>query len=190
MHNGLMPGYICVSLRRLHINSYPEHLFFPPTASPLWPIEPSLVFMSSTGQETFSTSNIRSLIDDALVEYTKITGIDLSTNPFVTALEQSSSPEDILQLLQEREKAFKEYRDGNRTLMSSLKPAVRVLQGLSGIEGEGGMVSDTSHSENCLKGSRQLPFPPANALFAGIDVLMSVRPLNMPFKRLPCDASV
>ena len=186
MHNGLMPGYICVSLRRLHINSYPEPLFFLPTAIPLWPVELSLVFMS----ETFSTSNTQSLIADALVEYTKITGIDLSTNPFTTALEQSSSPEDILQLLQGRENAFREYRDGNRTLMSSLKPAVRVLQGLSGILGEGGMVSDTSHLENCLNGSRQLPFPPANALFAGIDVLMSVRPLNMPFKQLPFDVSV
>jgi hypothetical protein len=91
--------------------------------------------MSSTGQPTSSTSNIQ-LIIDALADYAKITGIDLSVNPFAVMLEQSNSPEAILQLLQEREKAFKEYCDGNRRLITSLSPAVKVLQAFSGILGE------------------------------------------------------
>ena len=81
--------------------------------------------MSSTVQVTPSTSNIQ-LIIDALADYAEITGIDLSNNPFAAALEHSSSPEAILRLLQEREKAFKEYRDGNRRLISCLIPAVTV----------------------------------------------------------------
>ena len=99
--------------------------------------------MSSTAQVTPSTSNIQ-LIIDASADYAKITGIDISNNPFATALEHSNSPEAILQLLQEREKAFKEYRDGNRRLISCLSPAVKVLHAFSGILGEA--VSLVSHT--------------------------------------------
>jgi fungal STAND N-terminal Goodbye domain len=91
--------------------------------------------VSSTEQATSSTSNIQ-LIIDALADYTKITGIDLSKNSFATTPEQSNSPETILQLLEGREKAFKEYRDGSRRLMGFLSPAVKVLQAFSGILGE------------------------------------------------------
>src|SRR6202789_1480108 len=91
--------------------------------------------MSSAGQTTSSPSTVQSIID-ALADYTKVTGIDLSKNPFAAAIERSNSPEAILELLQEREKAFKEYRDGNRRLISSLNPAVKVIQAFSGILGE------------------------------------------------------
>ena len=94
--------------------------------------------MSSTVQTTSSTSptsNIQ-LITDALVDYTNITGIDLSKNPFAAAIERADSPAAILELLQEREKAFKDYREGNRTLISCLSPAVKVIQAFSGILGE------------------------------------------------------
>ena len=106
--------------------------------------------MSSTGQVTSSTSGIQ-LITDALDDYAKITGMDLSKNPFASTLEQSNSPEAILQLLQGREKAFKEYRDGNRRLISCLSPAVKVLQAFSGILGEASsLVSHTCHLASIL----------------------------------------
>jgi hypothetical protein len=106
--------------------------------------------MSSTGQATSSTSNIH-LITDALADYAKITGIDLSKNTFAATLEQSNSPETILQLLQGREKAFKEYRDGSRRLISCLSPAVKVLQAFSGILGGAiSLVSHTYHLMNLL----------------------------------------
>jgi Asp-tRNA(Asn)/Glu-tRNA(Gln) amidotransferase B subunit len=101
----------------------------------------------STGQATSSTSNVQ-LIIDALADYTKITGIDLSKNPFAAALKQSDSSEAILELLQEREKAFKEYREGNRRLINCLAPAVNVIQAFSGIIGEAvTLVSFTCPSE-------------------------------------------
>jgi fungal STAND N-terminal Goodbye domain len=143
--------------------------------------------MSSTTQATSSISNIQS-ITNALTDYTKITGIDLSNNPFATALEQSSSPEAILQPIQEREKAFKEYRDGNRQLIRCLRPAVNVIQAFSGILGEA--VSLVSHEDDLITlliRPRQVPFPPAKALFVGIDVLIAVRPSNTPFIRFLCD---
>ena len=88
--------------------------------------------MSSTQQATSPASNFQ-LIVDALADYAKITGIDLYNNPFAAMLEQSNSPEAILQLLQGRQKAFIDYRDGNRRLLTYLSPAVKVLQAFSGI---------------------------------------------------------
>ena len=101
--------------------------------------------MSSAVQATFSassTSNIQ-LITDALVDYAKVTGIDLSKNSFAAAIRHANSPGAILELLQEREKAFKDYREGNRRLISCLSPAVNVIQAFSDILGEA--VSLVSH---------------------------------------------
>jgi fungal STAND N-terminal Goodbye domain len=144
--------------------------------------------MSSTGQATSSSSNNQLIIDAALAEYTKITGIDLSEDPFSAMLEQSNSPEAILVLLQERQKTFKTYRDRNRRLISCLSPAVTIIHAFSGILGEAvSLVSVTYHSVNLLTWPRQIPFSPAKAVFTSIDVLLNVRPLNAHFNRVLCN---
>ena len=146
--------------------------------------------MSSTGQ-TISSSSFASniqLVTNALADYAKTTGVDLSNNPFAAAIERSNSPETILELLQEREMAFNEYRDGNRRLITSLSPAVKVLQAFSGILGEAvSLVSHKYHPSTHLNRLLQVPFPPAKALFVGIDVLLAVRPSNMIFIRFLCN---
>jgi fungal STAND N-terminal Goodbye domain len=76
------------------------------------------------------------LIIDALADYANQTGIDPSQNPFAEKLQQSDRPDDILTLLQERENAFKEHRDGYRRLINCLSPVVRVLHVFSGTLGE------------------------------------------------------
>jgi hypothetical protein len=148
--------------------------------------------MSSTGQVTSSTSqaassisSIQSITNAALADYAKVTGIDLSENPFATALEQSNSPgEAILQLLQEREKAFKDYRDGDRRLIRCLSPAVKVIQAFSGILGEAdSLVSHKDDLIPLLNRLRQVPLSLATALFVAIDVLLAVRPSNALFIR-------
>jgi len=101
--------------------------------------------MSPADYTTTSHSNLQ-LIIDALADYANQTGIDLSQNPFVEKLQQSNTPDAILELFQEREKAFKEFRDENRRLMKCLSPAVRVLHAFSDLLGEA--VSLVSHS--CL----------------------------------------
>ena len=88
--------------------------------------------MSSTGQATSSPSNLQ-LITNALAEYAKQTGVDLTENPFFEKIKCSNTPEAILELLQERVKAFKDYREGNRRLMSCLSPVVNVFHAFSGI---------------------------------------------------------
>ena len=138
--------------------------------------------MSSTGQATSSTSNIQLIVDAALANYTKITGIDLSTNSFAAILEQSYSPEDILVLLQERQKALKTYRDRNRRLISCLSPAVTIIHAFSSILGEAiSLVSVTHRPVNLLTWPRQIPFSPVKAVLTSIDVLLTVRHLNTLF---------
>ncbi len=103
--------------------------------------------MSSTLQPTSSNSNIQLIIDAALADHIKITGTDLSKTPFAVALELSNSPELILQLLQDREKAFDEYRDGNPRLMKSVSFAVKLIQPFTAIIREAlSQVSRTCHS--------------------------------------------
>ena len=95
----------------------------------------------------FSISNTQ-LLTDALVNYTSITGTDLSKVP---KLKHSSSSGAVLQLLQEREKAFKEYRDSDPRLISCLTPVVNILWAFSPIHGqEVKQVSDISHLVSLL----------------------------------------
>ena len=91
--------------------------------------------MSSTRHAKSPTPNIK-LYTDALADYARITGIDLSTNPFAITLEQSDSLKAILQLLQEREKAFNKFRNENRRLIDYVTPCVEVLHAVSGTLGE------------------------------------------------------
>ena len=141
--------------------------------------------MASTGHtehpSTLPSQANFQLIIDALADYANLTGINLSDNPFSEKLQASSSPSDILGLLEGREKAFKEYREGNRRLISCLNPVVRVIHAFSGILGEA--VSLVSHdSFRCVFVLCQLgqaPFPPAKAIFVGFDVLLAVCRLTL-----------
>jgi hypothetical protein len=88
--------------------------------------------MSSTSQ--ISSSNHR-LILDTLEDYARQTGIDLTKNPFTYQFQNCVSPRAILDLLEERAMAFKEYRDGNRNLIKWLNPIVQVLHRFVGVLG-------------------------------------------------------
>jgi hypothetical protein len=88
--------------------------------------------MSST---TISSSNFQ-LVTNALADYAEQTGIDLTENHFADKIQRCESAEDISALLQDRAKAFKEYRDGNRKLINCLNPVVQFLHTFSGTLGE------------------------------------------------------
>ncbi len=181
------PGVSKALRRRTYHEPSPQYKTFDGlfrTLSPfltLFPQPKELFLMSSTRQVTSSTDNVK-LIIDALADYAKETGIDLSKNPFAAKFEQSRSPNAILQLLEEREKAFKEYRNGNRRLLNCLNPAVTVLHRFLGILSRAaGLVSRSYHLVGLLTRPRQIPFPPASVLFVGIDTLLEVRPSDIFF---------
>lgn len=136
--------------------------------------------MSSTQYTVTPTSNFQ-LITKALHDYAKQTGINLAKHPSAEQLELVDSPDAILRIFQEKEKAFKEYRDRNQTLINCLRPAVQTLHAFSGVVGEAAnLVSHTFLSPflvsamNISMRSRQGPFLPTKAIFVGIDALLSV----------------
>jgi hypothetical protein len=89
--------------------------------------------MSST---TPSSSTNFHLISKALSDYAEHTGIDLTKNPFADQLQNCDSADAISQLLQDRAKAFRSYRDEHRKLINCLSPVVHFLRAFSGTLGE------------------------------------------------------
>jgi hypothetical protein len=152
-------------------------------------INTSIFFMSSSAQASSSSSDIQSIIEAALADYTKITGTDLTETPFAAALEQSNSPEAILRLLLEREKGFKEYRDGNRRLINCLTPAVTVLQAFSGILSAVSQVSHTCHpvTPTLLTVASSDPFSTSKRVVCRYRYSPCCTSLQYLFNRSPCD---
>ncbi len=151
-------------------------------------VNTSIFSMSSAGQATSSTSNVQFIIDAALAEYTEITGTDLSQAPFAAALEQSNSPEVILQLLQERERAFKEFRDGNRRLMKCVSLAVKVIQPFSRIIREAvGQVCRSCHPVTLLTVASSDPLPTNECSVRRHRYSPCCMSLESDFQPVPCD---
>ena len=92
---------------------------------------------------TTSSPNFQSILDAALDNYHKQTGIDLINHPSAEQLQNCHSPDDVVKLLLERESAFKDYRDKYRKLINCLRPVVNVIHAFSSnLVGVSGLVSD------------------------------------------------
>ncbi len=90
----------------------------------------SLSFASHT---IASSPTFQSVFNAALDEYTRHTGNDLANHPLSEKLESCRSPGDVLGVLQEQAKVFREFREGNKKLMEVIEPTVNVLYSLSGV---------------------------------------------------------
>ncbi len=111
-------------------------------------------------------ASFQEILDKALAGYSEQIGIELDKHPSATELRGRDSPDDVLNLLEDKAKAFQVYRDGNRKLINWLSPVVQVIHTLSGVLGEAVSL---------------VPFQPAKAIFVGLDVLITVRiPLQFP----------
>ena len=95
-----------------------------------------------------STSSLQfqGIFDAALNEYSQKTGRDINTDPLTAKLRCCTSPDAVLNVLQEEAQAFDDFRNENRKvqLMRKLKPTVDILLALSnnGVLGNGiGLVS-------------------------------------------------
>ncbi|KAH9962413.1 hypothetical protein BC827DRAFT_219833 [Russula dissimulans] len=111
--------------------------------------------MSST---TASSTTFQSILDAACDSYAKQTGVELAKHPSADKLQNCRSSEDVLQILLERETAFKDYRDKHRKFLDRLRPIVQVVHKISAHFGK---VADF------------VPFPPTKAIFVAIDILLS-----------------
>ena len=126
-----------------------------------------------------SAVSFQAILDKALADYHKQIGIELNKHPFANELRGRDSPDDVLKLLEDKAKAFKAYRDGNRKLIDWLRPVVQVVHTLSGVIGEAASVSSMSRmrSSNPVDLSPrgyQMHFQPSMAIFVGVDVLIAV----------------
>ncbi|KAH9956366.1 hypothetical protein BC827DRAFT_801962 [Russula dissimulans] len=104
---------------------------------------------------TPTSTNFRSILDSALDNYAKQTGIDLTNQATADRFGRCNTSEHVLQLLQEREAAFRDFRNTNLKLINCLRPVVQVIHSFSGIFG--GLV----------------PFPPTKLIFSGLDILLA-----------------
>ena len=122
------------------------------------------------------------ILDAAFANYAKQTGIDPAKHSFADRLQTCHSPDDILKLLEEKTNEFKDYREGNRKLIDCLKPVVSVIHGFSSVLGEAvslvsriALIFRSPFNRSAATAAYQVPFQPARAIFAGVDILLAVR---------------
>ncbi|KAN0141641.1 hypothetical protein V8E53_000103 [Lactarius tabidus] len=111
----------------------------------------------STSQEGPSTPpNYQPILDQALKEYKRKTGKELTTHPLAEEIKGCSSPEAILAVLQGKANELNQSQSSDERLTKWLSPTVNVLSALSATLGQGvGMI-----------------FPPTQIIFAGINILL------------------
>jgi hypothetical protein len=80
--------------------------------------------------------SFQAVLDQALDDYREQIGVELDKHPFVDEFRGCDSPDDIIKLLEDKTKAFKAYRDGNRKLINWLSSVVQVVNTLSGVLGQ------------------------------------------------------
>ena len=86
-------------------------------------------------------TSFQAILDKALDDYREQIGVELEKHSLTNELRGHGSPDDILKLPEDKAKAFKAYRDGNRNLITWLSPVVQVVHTLSGVIGQAVSVS-------------------------------------------------
>jgi hypothetical protein len=136
--------------------------------------------MSSTSKQATdpSTSNFTSIFEAATNEYKKLTKKDLHTHLFAAQFDRCDSPAAVLDVFRRQAHAFEEFRKGDERLIQWLDPTVNILSTFSSTFGEAlALVVSLDRSSNSFLTSVFKPFSPSKLIFAGISVLLTVRPL-------------
>ncbi|KAF8265374.1 hypothetical protein EI94DRAFT_1702539 [Lactarius quietus] len=112
--------------------------------------------MSQVPSTSTSSTDFETIFRAALEEYQSRTKKDIASNPLATQLQSCDSSSAILAVLRAQVQAFDQSQGADEQWTKWLDPTVNVLYAFSTILGNGvGVV-----------------FPPANAIFAGIGVLL------------------
>ena len=97
---------------------------------------------SSLQASSSSTSNFEPIFKNALEEYRKKTGKDLTAHPLAIQIKHCLSPEAILAVLEGKIYELNQSRSSDERLKKWLIPTVNVLNALSATLGQGaGLVS-------------------------------------------------
>jgi hypothetical protein len=101
--------------------------------------------MSTNQTAGLSTANFTAIFDAASNEYKTLTKQDLETHPCAAAVENSRSPDSVMDAFRMQAQALDKFRKGDDKLMAWLTPIVNILFMFSGTLGEGfGLVSTQS----------------------------------------------
>jgi len=82
------------------------------------------------------STSLQPILDAALADYAKQTGVDPAKHPFSDQLHTCHSSNDVLKLIEDKLNEFKDYREGNRKLINCLQPVVKVVHAFSDVLGE------------------------------------------------------
>ena len=137
--------------------------------------------MSTVHSTSNSHSNLASFLNVALETYKCRTRSDLAAHSLLSSIESCDSPEAILSVLREQIPTSSRYRNSDDGLTKWVSPTVNVMYAFSATVGQGvGLVTITYFLvENFCSNIHFQTYPPANAIFAGIGVLLMVGVLHL-----------
>ena len=93
--------------------------------------------MSTSQQASSTTPNFQPILDQALKEYKRKTGKELTTHPLAEEIKGCSSPDAILAVLQGKANELNQSQRSDERLTKWLTPTVNVLNALSATLGQG-----------------------------------------------------
>ena len=124
--------------------------------------------MSSNVQISSTSPNFQSIFNEALNEYKRKTGKNLTTHPLAEEIRGCGSPEAILTVLEAKANELNQSLSSDEQLTKWLTPTVNVLNALSATLGQGaGMVRPRKLAyHNCILTltSRSFPLPKSSFL--------------------------
>ena len=137
--------------------------------------------MSQLPSISTSSKNFETIFSAALKVYKKQTKKDIASHPLATELQSCDSSSAILAVLRAQVQIFDQSQGADENLTKWLDPTVNVLFAFSATLGNGvGVVNCKISSRSRSPLTCVQVFPPANAIFAGIGVLLQVSVLLYP----------
>jgi hypothetical protein len=166
-------GYLSMPNRT--IRSSPLSISSPPVIMPSVPSTPT------------SHTDFAFIFNAALESYRRKTKKDLASHPLLPSLQHCDSPEDILSVLREQIPAFNQSQNSDDQISKWVIPTVKVLDAFSDTLGQVvGLVNISTlrcGGISILISTFQA-LPPADIIFAGIGVLLSVSVIIVPWDSL------
>ena len=127
-----------------------------------------------------SFPNFQLIFNNALKVYEKQTKCDLVAHPFAAQLQACDSPSSILAIIHQQVQGLHQSQRADERWTKWLNPTISVLCAFSETLGQGvGMVCLWTRSHGLVRDHPLIlilqVFSPAQVIFAGVGVLLSVR---------------